>query len=346
MDGFLSGLSTFGMKAGAVVFFEDINLSLGVEVFELVSFTMAELQAIALALECVPLFHSIDLFSDNQAALDACKSESKLMHPNFRNWCWIKHCHIANVVFRGHSGVLGNEQADTFTGAAALSDMRLLHMINEHFLRAGGATVGSGFWVLVDSLHADALHHYLPVAVHKCLYNRSYSNIICLFCGNVEILDHVFSCLFDAAGCACLRLSRFSSCVSQLLSNCIFNVVVGAALCKSFVFNEWYRKSVAVFKDSKVVAQNIVAFVHEFCLMFYNDIWLVHAKHQTFIEKNGMISHNDSVLVSISGLPLVLLASMVRLLDIADAFGVGFGFHKFCLFFTDISDVVSVHIST
>ncbi|KAG9291065.1 hypothetical protein G9A89_012937 [Geosiphon pyriformis] len=125
MDGFLSGLGTLGIRAGAAAFFEDIDLGLGVEVSGLVSFTMVELQAIALALECVSLSHLIDLFSDSQAVLDVCKSEF-LTHLDFRN------C---------HSGVLKNECADAFTRTAVFSNMHLPYIINEHFLKAGGITV-------------------------------------------------------------------------------------------------------------------------------------------------------------------------------------------------------------
>ncbi|KAG9302590.1 hypothetical protein G9A89_007294 [Geosiphon pyriformis] len=164
--GFLSGLGTLGMKVGAAVFFEDINLGLGVEVFGLVSFTITELQAIALAFKCVSSSYSVDLFSDNQAALDAYKSESMLIHLDFRNQYWIKHHHIADVIryknlninwvkVKDHSGVLGNKHADVFAGAATFSNMHFPHMINERFLRTGSTAVfiGSGSQVLVDSLH-------------------------------------------------------------------------------------------------------------------------------------------------------------------------------------------------
>ncbi|KAG9293619.1 hypothetical protein G9A89_005622 [Geosiphon pyriformis] len=223
-DGSLSNLGTVDMLAGAVVFFEDIGLGLGVGMSGLVFSTLTELQAIALALECVPSSYSVDLFSDSQAALDACKFEFLLICLDFRNQCWIKQHHIANVIHRknldvnwvkvrGHLGVLDNECAN------------LPYLISECFLKAGGTVVsgnsrhfvrdvfqsvhracwkiGSGSKVSRSSLvwHPDshiALHHCLSVAVQKCLYDKSYPSVVCLFCGEVKVSDHVFSCSSDA----------------------------------------------------------------------------------------------------------------------------------------------------
>ncbi|KAG9300317.1 hypothetical protein G9A89_011390 [Geosiphon pyriformis] len=282
-----------------------------------------------------------------------------------RNWTLGAQFFIVKDYF----GVLGNENADVFTGAIVLSNMCLPHIIDEHFLRAGGTAVsevGSGFRVLIDSLHADvdwsksslvwhldfhlaagftstqtvgfqiyfmkALYHCLLVVIRKHLYNRSYPSVICLFCDNIKVSNHVFFCPFDAASCAwlvevhasawktCLDLSHSSLCVLWLLSTCVFNVGIDTALCKGFVFKEWYHESVAVFKDSKIAAQNIMAFVHEFCFVFCNDVWLVHVKHWAVIEKGGLILCDGSVSVSISGLLSVLLVSVIRLLGIVDAF--------------------------
>ncbi|KAG9297212.1 hypothetical protein G9A89_019493 [Geosiphon pyriformis] len=372
---------------------------------------MMKLQAIALALECVPSSRSVNLFSDSQTTLDACRSELMLGCPDFRNRCWIECCHISNIIHhknldvdwikvRGHSEVLGNKCADTLARAAASSGVHLPHRIDKHFLKAGSTVVsgnsrhfvqvGSGSQVLVDSLHADvdwvrscsvwhpdshlaagftsactagyrtyfmkALHYHLSVAVQKRLYDKGYPSVMCLFCGDVEISDHVFSCPFDAGDCAWLMnahasvwethsgLSHLTSCVLQSLSACTSNAVVGVAICKGFVFNEWYRESFSVFKDFKMVTQNIVAFVRDFCLAFHNDIWLVRAKHRAVMEKGGLILYNSSILVLVSGLPSVLSSNVVRLLDIADTIGIGFGFRRSSLFFSGIGNLVSVHI--
>ncbi|KAG9307380.1 hypothetical protein G9A89_017209 [Geosiphon pyriformis] len=246
MDGSLHNLGTVDMKTGAAVFFEDINSGLGVSVFSLVSFTLMELQAIALALECIPLFHLVDLFSDSQAALDA-----------YVNWIKVK----------GYSGILSNEHANVLAKNATLSVWCLPHLVSERFLKAGGVAsvhhahweIGSGLQVVLVSLHANidwlrfslvwhpdsylalgftsrhtvglwtyfmkALHYWLPVAVQKCLYDRCYVSVVCLFCDDIEVSDHIFSCPFDAAGHAQLfvahaltweahsGLVQFSSCV-------------------------------------------------------------------------------------------------------------------------------------
>ncbi|KAG9304903.1 hypothetical protein G9A89_010765 [Geosiphon pyriformis] len=350
-DGSLSDLGTVDMKAGAAVFFEDISMGLGVGVSGLMFSTLTELQAIALALECISSSRSVDLFLDR------------------------------------HSGVLGNEQADKLARAAALFGWHLPHSVNEHYLRGGGAAISvhcahweisCGMGVVADSLHTDidwfrsslvwhpdshmaagfiskwtagfqtyfmkALHHWLPVAIRKRLYDKRYPSVMCLFCGDVEVSDHVFSCSFDANSRAQLLdahaavwgvqsgLAHSSSDVSQLMSTCVFDIL------------DWFHESVFVFKDSRIADQNIVAFVCEFSLAFWEDIWLVRAKHRAFMEKNGLILCDGSVPVSISRLSLELSSGVTRLLGVAKAIGVGFGFHKSSLFFSGIGGEVSVYI--
>ncbi|KAG9302807.1 hypothetical protein G9A89_009584 [Geosiphon pyriformis] len=159
-----------------------------------------------------------------------------------------------------------------------------------------------------------ALHHQLPVAVHKQLYNKCYPSIICLYCGNIKVSDHMFSCLSDVSAHARL-----------LLSMCVSDVVISMALCKSFVFNDWYRESISVFKDPKVAALTIMDFV-------------------SLMEGNGSILCNGSLPLLVIDPPKLLSDGVVKLLGVTNAFGVSFGFHKYCRFFSGISDMVSVHI--
>ncbi|KAG9294426.1 hypothetical protein G9A89_001931 [Geosiphon pyriformis] len=230
-DGSLRNLGTVGCKAGAAAFFEDIGMGLGVGVSGLMLSTMAELQAIALALECVPVFSNVHLFSDSQSVLD-CQHIANIISSKVLNVTWYK--------VKGHFGVLGNKHVDVIAGADFVSDWFLSYRLNEHFLMADGNVVsGNSRHFVHDTFHAmcyacwetdvdwscsslvwhpdlhmaasftsrilanarsyfmKALYHWLPVAVRKWLYNRLYPSVLCLYCSNVEVSDYVFSCEVD-----------------------------------------------------------------------------------------------------------------------------------------------------
>ncbi|KAG9307770.1 hypothetical protein G9A89_023335 [Geosiphon pyriformis] len=378
-DGSFSNLSTVGCRTGAATFFEDIDLGLDIGMSSLMSSTLAELQAIALALKSILLLNSVKLFLNSQFVLNAYKSELGLTVLDFRNQCWVECCHIVNVIHsknlkiswhkvKSHSDVSGNEHANAIASNTSLSSWYLPLCVDEHFIMAGGSVVssnfrhfvcdiyylvccvhweiGSGFKFLANGLlsevdwlcfslvwHSDlhmaagftsrllanahtyfmkALYHQLPVVIWKCLYNRLYLSVLCLYCDNVEISNYMFSYKIDDS---------------------------------SFIFNDWFCKVVTVFQDSKVAGLEIVKFVCFFSLDFRSNVWSVHAKHRVFIEKNGLILLSDSIPISVFGLVSGLLAGMVKLLGIANAFGIHFGFRKSCLFFSDVSDSVSVHIA-
>ncbi|KAG9293667.1 hypothetical protein G9A89_019004 [Geosiphon pyriformis] len=158
MDGSLNGLNTVAMKAGAAVFFKDINFGLGVEVSGLVFSTLSELQAIALALECVPSSCVVDLFSDSQVALDAYKSELLLAYPDFRNCCWIECHHIANV---GHSDISGNKHVDELAKKVVLFTWHLSYLVSKRFLRAGGNVVSGNSRHFVCDVTRQNWRYYL-----------------------------------------------------------------------------------------------------------------------------------------------------------------------------------------
>ncbi|KAG9288613.1 hypothetical protein G9A89_006714 [Geosiphon pyriformis] len=398
-DGLVKNLGMAGCRTGAAAFFEDINLGLGVCVQDLMLSTLAELQAVALALKCVPVDCSVCLFSDSQAALDACKLEVNLMYSDFRNRCWVECQHIRNIIHKknlrvnwhkvkGHSGVLENDCADSIADAAALSVWLLSSHVDEHFLLADGGIVsgnsrhfvqdvfravcwacweiGSGSGFLASNLHLDVdwlissrvwhldlhmatgftskhtadictyliktLHHRLPVAVRKRIYDKCYPSVLCLYCGEVEVSDHMFSCIIDDAA------------HRQLLSTCASDFLVFSALCKGFVFKEWLQKAVSIFRNPKIAGIKIADFVHFICITFRDDIWLVCAKHRAYMEKNGLILVDGLVPASLSGLVSRFLNGVVRLLGVTEAFGIHFGFHKSCSFFSGIGNPVSVNI--
>ncbi|KAG9307655.1 hypothetical protein G9A89_023220 [Geosiphon pyriformis] len=394
IDGSIKNLGTVSYRAGAAAFFEDIGLGLDVGVSGLMFYTLAELQAIVLALECAPLSNTIYLFSDSQFALDACRSELGLVCPDFHNQCWMK----------GHSGVLGNEHANMIAGAASLLNWCLLSHLDEHFIVADYGVVSgnsrhfvrniywfichacweisSGSKFLKDSLqfdvdwvcsslvcHSDlhmaasftsqfsanaymyfmkALHYCLPVAVQKYLYKRLYPSVLCLYCGNVEMSDHAFSCKVDESACRQLldshantwkALSGFTYSSSTVFSS------VSVALFKGFVFNGWFHEAVSIFHNPKVAGVKVVKFVHSLSMAFRDNIWLVRTKHHAYMERNGLILFDSLVPISVSGLALGLSVGVLKLLGITDAFGVCFGFRKFCSFFLGVNDSVSVYIA-
>ncbi|KAG9307309.1 hypothetical protein G9A89_017137 [Geosiphon pyriformis] len=330
------------------------------------SSTLVELQAIALALECMPAVCSVNLFSNSQAALDACRSELNLIV----SWHKVK----------GHSGILGNNHTDSIANAAFLSEWYLPSHVDGHFLLADGGVVsgnsrhfvqdvchvvchacweiGSSSGFLASSLRSNVdwlssskiwhpdlymvagftsrltadtrtyliktLHHQLPVAVWKCIYNKCYPSVLCLYCGEVEVSDHVFSCVADDLACC------------QFMSTCALDLLVFSALYKGF--------AVTVFHDPKVAGVKITDFMCFLCSAFRNNIWLVHTKYHAFMKKNGLIPADRSIPIPVFGSVLRLLPGVVKLLGVTEAFGVFFGFRKSCSFFSDIGNMVSVNI--
>ncbi|KAG9305272.1 hypothetical protein G9A89_003356 [Geosiphon pyriformis] len=375
VDESLKNLDTASCKAGTATFFENISLGLGVGISGLMSFILAELHAIVLALECVPLSNSVCLFSDNQSALDVCKSEMGLVCSDFHNQCWVK----------GHSGFLGNKCIDRITGTASLSGWHFFSCLDEHFIVTDNSIVfgnsrcfiydiyhsiccarwevGSGSRFL-ESVHSLLMwHSNLHMATgftsqsSASAHIRFYLSVLCLYCNDVEVSDHVFFCRIDKPVRHQLldfhvdfwkTLSGFthsSSCVLQLISSCTSGSFVSMAFFKGFVFDSWFGEAISVFHNSKVASVEVVKFVHSLSMAFRDNIWLVYIRHYTYIEKNGLIPFDGSVPVLVSGLALRFSADVLKLLGIVNAFGIRFGFHKSYSFFSDISGSVFIYIA-
>ncbi|KAG9288606.1 hypothetical protein G9A89_006707 [Geosiphon pyriformis] len=164
MDGSLKNFGSAEVTGGAAAYFLVLDLSVGVAIQDLLSSTMAELQAVALFLECVLFLSTVVLYLDSQAVINACVSEMSLVTSDFRNQCWLKRCHIFNLVrdkdlsvswikVKGHSEIPGNVKTDLAVEAASGSPFSLLAGVCEHFLVAestpvSGNEAGPGFDVV------------------------------------------------------------------------------------------------------------------------------------------------------------------------------------------------------
>ncbi|KAG9289030.1 hypothetical protein G9A89_015579 [Geosiphon pyriformis] len=369
-DGLLKNLGTIGYRAGAAAFFEDINLSLGVSVYGLLSSTLMELQTIALALECMPTAHFVHLFLDSQAALDVCKLESNLVCPDFHNWCWVKCWHIRNVIHRknlrvnwhkvkSHFGISGNNYANSITDTAFLSGWYLSPCVSEYFLLADGGIVFGNFRHFVYDVFCAVCYACWKVSSGSGFLDSDLCSDVNWLCfsklytdGFLWLFESVFTINITLVFCvyivlkSCMSswralsgLSFPSSGVLQLMSTCVLDFPVSLALYKSF-------EAISIFHNSKVAGVKIADFVHSICLVFRNDIWLVYAKHRIFMEKNSLIPIDDLIPISIFGLASEFSAGVIKLLGVVEVFGICFGFRKSCVFFSGIGDPVSVNIST
>ncbi|KAG9293799.1 hypothetical protein G9A89_019137 [Geosiphon pyriformis] len=225
-DGSLKNFGTQKMGCSTAAYFPDVNQDIGIRVGGLVSFTLAELQAIALALECVLFCSSVIIYSDSQAVLDR-HGIFNLIKRKGLGVFWRK--------IKEHLDIVDNECADKLADFATSLNLVLLVLIKEMFIKADGVAVfgnagpgsavigknmiGNVDWVRtalvwhpnshmtagftsrsMAGLHLyflKALYYCLPVAVQKHLYNKSYPSVLCFHYGEVESFNYSFIYAFD-----------------------------------------------------------------------------------------------------------------------------------------------------
>ncbi|KAG9300408.1 hypothetical protein G9A89_010032 [Geosiphon pyriformis] len=180
-----------------------------------------------------------------------------------------------------------------------------------------------------------AVHKRLPVTVKKNLYDKLYPSVLYFYCGEVVFPDHVFVysvntdvhesflTVHTARWIALTGAYISSSLVLQTLCSSKMDVSLHMALCKSFVLREWFYGAFAVFDWPKNVVSKLVTFVHDL---------------------SGLVCDDSSPPLAICGLPTALLDSVIRLLGIAEAFGISFEIRMHCLFYSGISDNITVMI--
>ncbi|KAG9298209.1 hypothetical protein G9A89_002697 [Geosiphon pyriformis] len=144
-------------------------MSISIRVDGLLSSTMAELQAIALSLECVPFSCMVIVHANSQAAIDACISEMLLSVPDFCSFCWLERYWIFDLVcekdlsvywvkVKGHFGVVGNVKANAAAGDAVFSHLFLPVGVQKCFLVAENTPVSGNTRHFVRGLYKFVCH--------------------------------------------------------------------------------------------------------------------------------------------------------------------------------------------
>ncbi|KAG9291347.1 hypothetical protein G9A89_003451 [Geosiphon pyriformis] len=248
-DESLKGLGSTDVAGGAVVYFPEIRLGIGVKIVGLLFLTMAELQTVVLVLKCVPSF---------------CSSKVK-----------------------NHSGIVSNDCADVLMDISA--HFFLLLPTNKIGLSSKilcGFLVHNIDWIKTVAVwHLDldmlsgltsktlaSLHSYfmktvygrLPIVVKKRLYNKKYLGILCLHCDEVEFSDHVFTCSKEAVSHSEILFKwvavwRFlagfhllaSSVILESLLSYVYDVGLYVLFCKGFVLLGWFEEAVWIFENCK-----------------------------------------------------------------------------------------------
>ncbi|KAG9291415.1 hypothetical protein G9A89_021833 [Geosiphon pyriformis] len=388
-DSFLKDLGMFQVMCGAAAYFLSLNKDLGVEVHGVLSSTLAKLQAVALALECVLASVS----------------------PDCRNNCWIERCHVIDLIkskdltvcwikVKGHAGIAGNVMADIFAEQTAHSKISLPAKINCRYVVADGRPVsGNARHFIHDIFHSickfqweigpgqgnsttlvwhpdshmlsgnmcrttaalymyfmKAVHFKLFVAVRKRLYNKNYSGVLCLFCGDMELPNHGFTCVKDASVQSDI-LGDFSdlwktlmgpdlmllSFVLQNFSLGVSDVGLYLVFCKGFVLKSWMDEAIASLGNKKKAAFVVVDFVHYLAESHRLNLWLFRTKFRSDIERSGLIGDDVVVAGALGVGALPLSAGMICLISVLDSLDVSFR-NRF-LFLSGAVHRVSVSIS-
>ncbi|KAG9299181.1 hypothetical protein G9A89_013829 [Geosiphon pyriformis] len=266
IDRSLRCTGSVGVVDGTAVYFLTANMSIGVKVAGLLSSTLAELQAVVLALECVLSSYSVVLYSDSQSAIDACISEASLTIPDFYNQYLYQLICCAHWKTGPDFGIVLNviiKEIDW--DATAMVWHPDSHMFSEFTSRKSAN---------LCTYLMKTVYRWLPVVVKKRLYNGSYSGVLCLLCGEVEFSDHVFACfgnsglhgniLVEAAEKWMLMFgltSLFLSAILLSLLSCSLDVDLYTAVYKGFVMKDWYVKAISVFEGRKKATQILVEFI-------------------------------------------------------------------------------------
>ncbi|KAG9307318.1 hypothetical protein G9A89_017146 [Geosiphon pyriformis] len=205
-DGSLKNTGSAKVSCGAMAYFLAANVSIGVRVFGLLFSILAELQAIALALECVLASCAVALYLDSQSAIDVCVSEASLLMSDFCSQYWIEQLHIANLIknkdisvkwvkVKGHLGIFGNIKTDKLASKTTASFFILPVEIREQFLVAKDTAVsGNACYFICDIYRSICCACWKTGPRHNIILNDMLKKVNWVVTTDIWHLDsHMFS---------------------------------------------------------------------------------------------------------------------------------------------------------
>ncbi|KAG9294984.1 hypothetical protein G9A89_017778 [Geosiphon pyriformis] len=383
-NGSLKRAGTADVSSSAAVYFPALGLGVGVKVCGLLSSTMAELQAVALALECVSSSSSVVLYFDSQAAINVCIFEMLLKVPDFRNHYWIERRHVFDLIrdkdlsvnwikIKDHAGVLGNMEVNRFARETACSFFVLPIRIWVRFLVADDTVVSSNACHFVRNVFRSICYAYWKagpgwdVVLADMLGDFDWAASAKIWYFNLHMLAG-FTSHKSADLCTYLMkdvhiwreilleasvhwASLVGACdlsffsVLQVLDSCHLDVGRYLVLCKSFVMKIWCAEAADVFDDVKKASCVVVDFMRFLVELHQSRVWLVRSRFRADMEKTGLVSDNDLVLGLFCCMSSVFSDSVIRMLDIIKSFAISFGHLRSCLFFLGLDDKPYVNIS-
>ncbi|KAG9284467.1 hypothetical protein G9A89_014071 [Geosiphon pyriformis] len=194
-----------------------------------------------------------------------------------------------------------------------------------------------------------AVYKWLPVVVRKRLYNRGYSSVLCLLCGEMEFSDHVFACSSNFGLCRDILVKAIekwmlmsglsSSSLSAILLSlllCSLDVRLYMAICKDFVMKDWYAEAVLVFERKKKATQTLVEYIRFVVELQHTQIWTFRTKHRVEIEKADLAGDNSVVSDLFSCVVSMLSAGVVHMFGVIEFFAIRFERRKLCHFFSGL----------
>ncbi|KAG9305670.1 hypothetical protein G9A89_022592 [Geosiphon pyriformis] len=333
-DGSVKGLDSLNAHGGAATYFLDANVSIGVKIDGLLSLTLVELQVIALALECVPVSQSVNLFTDSQASLDLCEFGGGL------SVTWNK--------VKSHSGVVGNEYANFYTDAAVASKFFLPLVVPYRFLRIEDRPVSRNACHIAKKLF-NAVHsvgwkakcvgsfvstglcdHFDKIKTF-CVWHSDgkiksdYTNSasVTLWSYLMKALHYhlpvakrkrLYNLRYPSIVCIWCGLVEDSDHVFSYThdANAGSSINLFTALAKGFVLKGWVVDMVSHLGAGFGGSTLVVNFIHHFAESHRSAIWIPAAKLRSYYEKHNLLSQDGSFFSSVSGLSSLWSAGSIR----------------------------------